>query len=123
MFKKGDLIIYFLISSTLLILVSHINAMPVVEASKVEVYVNSRLKEVHRLSKEKKEVFIPTDIGGVKLVLYDYGVEVLSSNSPRKLVVKQGFIQKTGQTLIGVPDKLLIKIVGEDKDDLDVILR
>lgn len=123
MFKKGDLILYMfivLLISTLSLKAFNIKEM---KGSKVEIYVNNKLKSVYNLSEGKKNIFIPTDIGGVDVVLYNNGVEVTSSNSPKKLVVKQGFIDKVGQTLIGVPDKLLIKIVGNVESDLDFIVK
>ncbi len=123
MFKKGDIFLYFFILSIIFSLTFVFLNMPNVQGSKVEIYVNNKLREVHKLSKEPKEHFVPTDIGGVDILFYDNGVEVTSSNSPKKLVVKQGFINKAGETLIGVPDKLLIKIVGESENQLDYILR
>ncbi len=123
MFKKGDIFLYLIILSMFLSLTLVFINMPSVQGSKVEVYVNNKLREVHKLSKEPKEHFVYTDIGGVNLFFYDNGVEVTSSNSPKKLVVKQGFISKSGETLIGVPDKLLIKIVGDNEEQLDYILR
>ena len=48
-------------------------------------------------------------------------IRVLSSNSPKKIIVKQGFISKVGETLIGIPDKVIIKIVGDS--DLDYIIK
>ncbi len=123
MFKKGDILLYFVISSIIISLTFVFVNMPNVQGSKVEIYVNNKLREVHKLSAERREHFVQTDIGGVDVLFYDKGVEVISSNSPKKLVVKQGFINKAGQTLIGVPDKLLIKIVGDSEDQLDYILR
>lgn len=123
MFKKGDILIYLGIFSIFISFAFTIKNMPNTKAGKIEIYVNSKLKEVHKLSTERKELFVPTDIGGVDVVLRDKGVEVISSNSPKKLVMKQGFISKAGQTLIGVPDKLLIKIVGQNNDDLDTYIR
>lgn len=123
MFKKGDIFIYSGLIFVFFSLGTLISNMPDIKAGKVEIYVNNKLKEVHKLSEERKEIFVPTDIGGVDVVLRDKGVEVTSSNSPRKLVMKQGFISKAGQTLIGVPDKLLIKIVGQSNDDLDTYIR
>ena len=123
MFKKGDIFIYCGLMFVFFSLGTLISNMPDIKAGKVEIYVNNKLKEVHKLSDERKEIFVPTDIGGVDVVLRNKGVEVTSSNSPRKLVMKQGFISKAGQTLIGVPDKILIKIVGQNNDDLDSYIR
>ncbi|MGL5521409.1 MAG: NusG domain II-containing protein, partial [Cetobacterium sp.] len=48
------------------------------------------------------------------------------SNSPLKLNVKQGWIGQPGEVIIGVPDRLIIKVVGktnERSDDVDFIIK
>ncbi|MDN5303910.1 MAG: hypothetical protein PWP46_789 [Fusobacteriaceae bacterium] len=122
MFKKGDIFIYFFIILIFSFLIYTTLKIPNYKAEKIEIYVNNQLKYTYKLSKEQKIFEIPTDIGGVKVEIIDNKVRVLTSNSPKKLVVKQGFISKAGETLIGIPDKLLIKITGE-REDVDYILQ
>lgn len=52
-------------------------------------------------------------------------VRVTTSNSPQKICVKQGWISNAGDTIIGIPDRLLIKIVGNQSEEegLDSIAR
>ena len=127
-FKIGDLIIYsfFIIFFTGLGL--KIMNLSQERASKVEIYVDSELKYVYPLQKEEKDIFVDTNIGGVNVKFKDNMVRVTSSNSPLKLNVKQGWIKDPGEVIIGVPDRLLIKIVGDkkdntDNDDIDFIVR
>ncbi|TDT67430.1 hypothetical protein EV215_1987 [Hypnocyclicus thermotrophus] len=122
MFKKGDIFIYSFIILFFSFLITTTLKIPNYKAEKIEIYVNNQLKYTYKLTKEQKIFKIPTDIGGVKVEIVDNKVRVLTSNSPKKLVVKQGFISKAGETLIGIPDKLLIKITGERKD-VDYILQ
>ncbi len=100
----------------------------VIIGSKVEIYVDSELKYVYPLQKEERDIFVDTNIGGVNVKFKDNMVRVTSSNSPLKLNVKQGWIKDPGEVIIGVPDRLLIKIVGDkgdntDSDDIDFIVR
>lgn len=127
-FRIGDLIIYsfFIIFFTGLGL--KIMNLSQERASKVEIYVDSELKYVYPLQKEERDIFVDTNIGGVNVKLKDNMVRVTSSNSPLKLNVKQGWIKDPGEVIIGVPDRLLIKIVGDkkdntDSDDIDFIVR
>ncbi|MCF2640549.1 NusG domain II-containing protein [uncultured Fusobacterium sp.] len=127
-FKIGDLIIYsfFIIFFTGLGL--KIMNLSQERASKVEIYVDSELKYVYPLQKEERDIFVDTNIGGVNVKFKDNMVRVTSSNSPLKLNVKQGWIKDPGEVIIGVPDRLLIKIVGNkgdntDSDDIDFIVR
>ena len=122
-FKKGDLIIYALIIVIFLTLGINIHKIKETKAERAEIYVNNKLKYTYKLQKSEKVYYVDTDIGGVGIKLKDNKIRVTSSYSPRKLCVKQGWIESSGQTIIGVPDKLLIKIVGKQEDDIDFILR
>ncbi len=122
-FKRGDLIIYGLIIGIFLTLGMNIHKIKETKAERAEIYVNNQLKYTYKLQKAEKEIYIDTDIGGVGIKLKDNKIRVTSSYSPRKLCVKQGWIERSGQTIIGVPDKLLIKIVGKEEEDVDFILR
>lgn len=123
-FKIGDLIIYLFFIIFFSFLGNEILQLAEEKSSKVEIYVDGNLKYIYPLQKEEKNVFVDTVLGGVNVKFKDNMVRVTSSNSPRKINVKRGWISSPGEVIIGVPDKLLIKIVGEKKDDdLDYIIK
>ncbi|MGL4687156.1 MAG: NusG domain II-containing protein [Fusobacteriaceae bacterium] len=122
-FRIGDLTIYIFFICFFIYLGLNILKKENFRASKIEIYVNSQLKFVQKLQKEQKYMFIDTDIGGIEVEFLDNKVRVISSNSPRKLIVKQGWIQNPGDLLIGIPDKTVVKIVGEGEDELDYVAR
>lgn len=123
-FKKGDIIIYlFLIVFFGSLVIKTLNFKSY-SSSNAEIYVNNKLKYVYPLTEEEKKFFVPTDIGGVNVVIKDKRIRVTTSNSPLKLDVKQGWIKNPGQVIIGIPDKLLIKIVGKEEDEeVDFIIK
>ncbi len=121
MFKLGDTIIYFVFLLLISFIGFKVYSFEDLTPSKIEVYVDNKLYQVEDLQKEKKEFFVPTNLGGINVLLENNMVKVTSSNSPKKLIVKQGFISRAGESLIGVPDKVIIKIVGES--DLDYIIK
>lgn len=121
MFKFGDLFLYFIITSLLIIFGFKSLSMKESVGKKVEIYIDNKLEFIQELTTKEKNLFVPTGLGGINLEFIDNKVRVVSSNSPKKLIVKQGFINKAGETLIGVPDKVIIKIIGES--DLDYIIR
>lgn len=121
MFKIGDLFVYLLIITMLSVIGVKGFLMKEIKGSRVEIYVDSKLRFVEELKKEKKKIFVPTVLGGIDVELVDNKVRVISSNSPKKLIVKQGFISKAGETLIGVPDRVIIKVTGDS--DLDYVVR
>jgi hypothetical protein len=123
-FKKGDLIIYSLIIGIFFTLGFNIYNIKETKAERAEIYVNNKLKYTYKLQKAEKDLYIDTDIGGVGIKLKDNKIRVTSSYSPKRLCVKQGWIERSGETIIGVPDKLLIKIIGKNKEEeIDFILR
>ncbi|WP_130889601.1 MULTISPECIES: NusG domain II-containing protein [Fusobacterium] len=125
-FKIGDLVIYSFLLFFFVTLGMNITKLSQEKASKVEIYVDGQLQYVYPLQEEERDVFVDTNLGGVNVKFKDNMVRVTTSNSPLKLNVKQGWIKDPGEVIIGVPDRLLIKIVGDSKDtgeDLDFVIR
>ena len=127
-FKIGDLIIYSFLLFFFITLGINITKLSQEKASKVEIYVDGNLQYVYPLQEEERDIFVDTNLGGVNVKFKDNMVRVTTSNSPLKLNVKQGWIKDPGEVIIGVPDRLLIKIVGDSKnnnngDDLDFVIR
>lgn len=125
-FRKGDVIVYIILISIFSVLGFQITKFKASDASSAEVYVNNQLKYVYPLQIEEKDIFVPTDIGGVNVKIKDKKIRVTTSNSPLKLNVKQGWIGQPGEVIIGVPDRLIIKVVGktnERSDDVDFVIK
>ena len=127
-FKIGDLIIYSFLLFFFITLGINITKLSQEKASKVEIYVDGNLQYVYPLQEEERDIFVDTNLGGVNVKFKDNMVRGTTSNSPLKLNVKQGWIKDPGEVIIGVPDRLLIKIVGDSKnssngDDLDFVIR
>ena len=124
-FRVGDLIIYLFFILFFYTLGEKVLELGEEKPSKVEIYVDGNLKYVYPLQKEERDIFVDTVLGGVNVKLKDNMVRVTTSNSPRKINVKRGWISSPGEVIIGIPDRLLIKIVGNKKDEegLDYIIR
>lgn len=127
-FKIGDLFIYSFLLFFFAALGMNITSLSQEKASKVEIYVDGKLQYVYPLQKEERDIFVDTNLGGVNVKFKDDMVRVTTSNSPLKLNVKQGWIKDPGEVIIGVPDRLLIKIVGDSKnndtgEELDFVIR
>lgn len=126
-FKRGDIVIYLLLAFLFFQLALNILQFPEVKAEKAEIYVDGRLEYVYPLQEEQKLFFVDTPIGGVNVEIKGKKIRVTTSNSPLKLCVKQGWIDGVGESIIGVPDRLLIQIVGEisedDEDYVDGVVR
>jgi len=123
-FRKYDIIIYTMILSIFLVLAWNIRGMENQKASKVEIYVDGDLKQVYNLQIDQRYIDVDTNLGGIRVEINENKVRVVSSNSPLKLIVKQGWAEYPGDTLIGIPDRAVVKVVGESsEDDVDFVLR
>lgn len=124
-FRVGDLVVYLFFIIFFYTLGTKVLDLGEEKPSKVEIYVDGTLKYIYPLQKEERDIFVDTVLGGVNVKFKDNMVRVTSSNSPKKINVKRGWISSPGEVIIGIPDRLLIKIVGDKKDEdgLDYIIR
>lgn len=124
-FRVGDLVVYLFFIIFFYTLGTKVLELGEEKPSKVEIYVDGTLKYIYPLQKEERDIFVDTVLGGVNVKFKDNMVRVTSSNSPKKINVKRGWISSPGEVIIGIPDRLLIKIVGDKKDEdgLDYIIR
>ena len=124
-FRVGDLVVYLFFIIFFYTLGTKVLELGEEKPSKGEIYVDGTLKYIYPLQKEERDIFVDTVLGGVNVKFKDNMVRVTSSNSPKKINVKRGWISSPGEVIIGIPDRLLIKIVGDKKDEdgLDYIIR
>lgn len=122
-FRKGDLLIYLFLITFFLGLGYRGYNMAEIKGSKAEIYVDGKLKYIQKLQDEEKNIFVETELGGIDVQLKERKVRVTSSNSPKKLIVKQGWISRPGEVLIGIPDKVIVKIIGEGEEELDYVAK
>jgi len=102
-FKIGDLVIYIFLIIFFSVLIFKIGSFKDVKGAKAEIWVDGELKYVYPLQEEEKNIFVDT-----------------TSNSPLKIAVKQGFIKSPGEVIIGIPDRLVVKVVGDSENDSDI---
>ncbi len=86
-------------------------------------YDNDLVLTIDLTEKEKKEYFVDGYNGVVKIITEDGKIKVDEEESPLHLCSKQGFIDKTYETIVCLPNKIVIKIVSSKTNDLDTILR
>ena len=63
------------------------------------------------------EYTVDGELGDVVIEVKDNKVRVKSENSPRNICSKEGFIGDSSRTLICLPNKIIIKIIGESEID------
>lgn len=121
--KKKDIIliaIIFAVITQVFLINKYINSG---KSNKVEIYVNNKLyKEVPI---DKTQTIKIEEKGASNIVkIHDNGVEMTSANCPDLVCVKTGFIKNPGESIVCLPHRISIKIVGEkDKNNQDVIVK
>lgn len=58
--------------------------------------------------------------GKVKIIVKSRKIKVESENSPKHLCSKQGYISKSYETIVCLPNEIVIKINSEDEIDAKV---
>ena len=119
-FKIGDLVIYIFLIIFFSVLIFKIGSFKDIKGAKAEIWVDGELKYVYPLQEEEKNIFVETNLGGCNVQFKDNMVRVTTSNSPLKIAVNQGFIKSPGEVIIGIPDRLVVKVIGDSENDSDI---
>lgn len=88
---------------------------------KVLVYRNNEVVLEAPLTKEQHVYEVEGKLGMVEIVVQKQSVMVEKENSPRHLCSKQGFIKETYETIVCLPNEIVVKIVAEDT--LDTVVK
>ena len=86
------------------------------EGSMAEVYYKDKLILTIDLNIDS-EYIVDGELGDVVLEVKDRKIRVKSENSPRNICSKEGYIGDSSRTLICLPNKVIVKIVGESEID------
>lgn len=129
MFKKGDVIIIvtILLVSTLAMYFTVYESRSLEKI--IEVVHNNEVVASYRIddSFEGRYDFFDGEGGHEVYWIHDGGVEVIESNTPQKICVKMGFIDKDGQMIVALPHRMYITVKSvkpeTSKTSLDVIAK
>lgn len=64
-----------------------------------------------------KEYIVDGELGDVILEVKNKKIRVKEENSPKHICSKEGYIGDSSRTLICLPNKIIVKIVGETEVD------
>lgn len=122
MIKKWDIPLYFILILVPLYLFYSAFNLKEIKAKNVEVFINGKLKYRYKLSKEKKIVQIEVANGIEEMEIKDNKVIKIKSTCKNRICEKQGHISNSGDSIICVPNKEIIKITGEEEES-DYIIK
>ena len=89
----------------------------------VEIFVDGKEYATYKFSEIKNAdiVNIKTDKGYNVLEITSKGVKMLNASCPDKIDVQVGEISKPGQMIVCVPNKVLVRITGNSKLNVDKV--
>ncbi len=119
--NKSDLKLILIIFSITIILILIMFITKENGSKKAVVYYENDIILNIDLNNNIEENYIVKGYNGdVKIVVKNGKIKVDEENSPRHLCSKQGFISESYETIVCLPNKIIIKI--ESNDDYDTIV-
>ena len=86
-------------------------------------YDNNLIKTIDLNVEETKEYTVEGYNGEVKIIVENGKIKVDEENSPLHLCSKQGFIEKNYESIVCLPNKIIIKITSDSQEQYDTIIR
>ena len=119
--SKFDLVVIGLIlflAAASLLRITRNNIRSSSEKRAAMIYQNGRLLEEVKLEKDEA---IPILNGRMRLEVKKGKIRVLNSDCPQHICMNMGWIQYSGQTIVCVPNKVLIEITSAAPSLLDAV--
>ena len=87
---------------------------------KAIISIDGEIYKTVELTKDTEETIeLDTEFGKNTIKLYKQGADIIDADCPDKVCVEDGFIDKPGEILVCLPNKVVIEIIGEKEDELD----
>ncbi|MDD3839033.1 MAG: NusG domain II-containing protein [Clostridia bacterium] len=118
--KKGDIIALILIAVAIISAFLITNLLNKEKSPDfVEITVDGKLYDKLDLRQQdlKKTIKIQQDDGKINIIEIETGrARVKEANCPDEVCVNTGWIDSPGETVVCLPNKVVIKIIGESED-------
>lgn len=124
--KQNDF--FLLVILILVAVISWLNNTkdPISVNTKLTIQQNQKIiKEIALKNLTKEEtIFLSVHDGQMQIKITKDSAQIISSPCPNKQCVRQGAIFKEGESIVCVPEKVIVSLKGPRKEnDLDAILR
>ncbi len=120
--KKGDKLLFFFLTIILVITLLQF-IRPNTTYKTIVIRADGHIVKKIPLSTSKNEEFaLKSEEGHLTVQIQNGKVRVKSSTCKDKLCVKQGWINKSGESIVCLPNRISISIIGEkDKNGVNTI--
>lgn len=122
---KGDKVLIFVVVLLTILSLGFIKRQAFSNQSKfISIQVDG--KEVKKIIFDEeiigKTIPINSEYGYNLIEIGDEKVRVIEADCPDKIDVRQGYISKIGETIVCLPNKMIVEIKGMDKDqEIDIM--
>ena len=72
---------------------------------------------------EDRLIPVEGKLGTTRVEISVKGVRVLDSPCPYKLCIKSGSIRRSGETLVCLPNRVVVRITGDEGEEVDAVSR
>lgn len=119
--NKSDTFLVIIILTVTLFIFVGLKLSEKKEVNKALVYYNNDLVLTVDLSLEEQEYTVEGFNGPVTIYAGDGKIKVEDEDSPLHLCSKQGYISKSYESIVCLPNKIVIKL--DNNDELDAIVK
>ena len=119
MIKKNDIILFAAVM-IIGILVFVINSTAHQQGAKVKIVLGHDVYGVYDIGKDR-EIVIENGEGLNVVAISDGSVSMEAANCPGGDCMRQRAISKTGQTIVCLPNRVVVSIEGADAGDVDSV--
>ena len=120
-FKKRDLLLLVIIAAALIIFAIAFYTREKPDGGKVTVTVAGKEYGTYDLSKDRE---IPIVINGKEtnhLIIKNKKADMTEADCPDQICVNQKAISKEGETIVCLPNKVVVEVKGTDASDFDTM--
>ena len=89
--------------------------------AEVQVRVGGRIVASYSLDADREVEIAGADGGSDLLVIKDGGARIAEASCPDRLCVGMGVIRRTGQSIVCLPNRIVVEIVGPAAGSVDAV--
>lgn len=115
--KKNDYILIAVILAVAAIIFGVYSFMHKDEGAVVQISIDGKIVEEYPLDQDKTIPINDTNV----LVIKDGKADMIEADCPDQICVKQKAISKNGETIVCLPNKIVVTVVSKESTGLDAV--